>query len=65
MKTVINTNNVKASATILLVLLSSFLLSYSLVSYLVFGKDVSAAVLIISAVVFGKSMMAMQQMRTK
>ncbi|ESU29020.1 hypothetical protein FLJC2902T_10550 [Flavobacterium limnosediminis JC2902] len=65
MKTEITSNKVKTYATIVLILLSSFLLSFSLVNYFVFDKEVSAAVLIISAIVFGKSMMSMQKMRNK
>jgi len=65
MKTEITPNKVKAIAVITLILLSSFLLSYSLVSYFVFDKDVSAIGLIIAAIIFGKSMMSMQLMRKK
>lgn len=61
MKTAITTTSVKMYATIVLILLSSFLLSFSLVNYFVFDKKVSAAVLIISAIVFGKSMLSMQK----
>ena len=65
MKTEIKANNVKASATIILILVSSFLLSFSLVNYFVFEKTVSPLVLIISAIVFGKSMISMQKLRNK
>lgn len=65
MKTEITPNKVKAIAVITLILLSSFLLNYSLVSYFVFDKAVSAIGLIIAAIIFGKSMMSMQLMRKK
>ncbi|ESU23738.1 hypothetical protein FEDK69T_11430 [Flavobacterium enshiense DK69] len=65
MKTEITSNKVKTYATIVLILLSSFLLSFSLVRYFVFDKEISAPVLIISAIVFGNSMMSMYKMRNK
>lgn len=58
MKTTITSIRTKANEHLIMIALSSFMLSYALVKHFLIGKEASYGIMIVSTIIFARSMSA-------
>lgn len=65
MKTTITSIRTKTNEHLVLIVLSSLMLSYALVKHFVIGREISYGIIIVSAIIFARSMSTYYSAKSK